>query len=493
MASYTGPTYTSETYVGEVSTIGEGITPAPVDSEQDVPGPAWGTALTPAPVDSAQVVNPPTFPPPAAYQATITPASVDTAQKVPGPMIVTPNPSVPVVPVGANGEAPYVFEVVDYPDALSFDCQPQINDVGHGNIVIRRNPGDLVMGEIVGFNLLGNRIFTGRVATRLDTVHDVGEEAAQTLSVTVDGMLSEWEFAVVYPDFGAQDVSRLGPPTQDIRVFDWTMNGGLGEESVNVKDSVKMTNRYGQSNEVFPLPDVWPAPYAEWMWASDPANTHQPAGWVYFREPFGVTEDRLQVWCCAYDYAEVWLDGVPILTCDQPGIAQHIDLEVRQDFHLITIRAHNGGGKAGVLAALMPVDSDGLYGEPYRLSRGGWKTLAYPSASFRLNPAEVLIRLRLEARRRGVRDFDSWEFDFNETYDSAGRPWPPGEPFSFEVGMTYLDVLRRMAEDRVDFAAAPSDRRLRMWVKDQGTGIDHTPNPWDPDSYTSYTREQTIR
>jgi len=475
----------------------EPLTPAFVESSMEVPGPAWGNALTPRFVDSRAEAWAPVFPPPADLLRPITPAFVQTSMRVPGPMIGgPPDPQVPAVPVG-DGFAPYEMTVAGYPEALSFSCQPQINGKGAGTVTIKRQPGDLVPGEVVGFNLLGNRVFSGLVTERSDVELDQGEEADETVTVKVPGMLTEWDYAIVYPDFGAQDVARLGPPTQDIRVFDWTMNGlgtddAEGVAGVNITDSIAMSNRYGQDDEVFPLPDVWPAPYARWMWASDPSNLHQPAGWCYFREPFGASEGKMQVWCCAYDYAEVWMDGVPLLTCDQPGVAQHIEIDVRADFHLITIRAHNGGGKAGVLCALMPVDeSTGLYGEPYRLSGGGWKTLAYPSRTFRLNPAQVLRRLRLEARSRGVKNFDLWSFDFNETYDSAGRPWPPGEPFAFEVGMTYFEVLERMAEDRVDYAAV-TGRKLSMWVKDRGTGTDMA-DPWAPDQYDSYVTEQVVR
>lgn len=165
------------------------------------------------------------------------------------------------------------------------------------------------------------------------------------------------------------------------------------------------------------------------------------------------------------------------ITHDQPGVAQHLELEVRDDFHLLTIRAHNGGGKAGVLASVVPVGADGLYEEPLRRSGGGWKALAYPTRSFRLNPAQVMNRLLLEARRRGVANMDQWRFAFNATYDSAGRAWPAGDVITAPVGSTMLDVLNQLATSVIDYRAAESGRVLRMWVKDRGTGAS-VAAPW---------------
>lgn len=524
--TYSGFRYSGTRYSGRRVAPSPGvdpIVPKPILSPGKVTGPrAFGTAspaIIPAPILSPGRVVGPKAPLDTATARAITPAPILTRAFVPGPWMPEPadDPREPVMPVGPALMS-RAIRVVGYPNTTAVQVRPQINGVGSASFTIKGSAPAL--REVIGIDVARRRQLTGRVAAVVRPVVQEGEEAAQLPQVTVEGLLAEFAEAVVLPDFGAQDVSRLGPPTQDSRQFDWTMNG-LGVDSPdgvprpNIIESVAAAGRYGEPDERFPLPDVWPDPYAKWMWVADPARSHQPIGWCYFREPFGIpgTNGRIQVWCCAYDYAEVWLDGVPILTCDQAGVAQRVELEVRDDFHLLTIRAHNGGGRAGVLCTVLPVlnesapppgsdyrpdgywynaqgyvigradEEDGefvptlAYGEALRRSGGGWKALAYPTRTFRLNPAQVMNRLRLEARRRGVANMDEWQFEFNATYDSAGRPWPPNDPIVVQVGSTYLDVLAQLSTALVDYVQAPRGRVLRMYVKDLGTGRTRA-NPW---------------
>ena len=214
------------------------------------------------------------------------------------------------------------------------------------------------------------------------------------------------------------------------------------------------------------------------MWVADP-NQPQPRGWCQFRVPTAKHRGKVQLWACAHDYAEVWVDGVLLLTCDTPGVAQSVTIDSRYDWHLLTVRAYNAGGRAGVLLSLLPVLASGLYGEPIMSSRSNWKAVPYSKRSFVSTPGQVLYRLRYEARKRGVwpaTGTGAWQFEFGNLADSAGRPWQR-DVVTLDVGMTYLDVLRRLADNHVDFAAAPAGRRLRMWRKDRGTGRSVT-LPW---------------
>lgn len=371
--------------------------------------------------------------------------------------------------------------------AVQIGATPQLNDVGSGVFAVPR-ADRLTNGVTVGINVGPYRFFTGIVTSRSDVQLDPGQEVNELTTHTLSGLLDDWRRVVVLPDYGAQDISRLGRPTQDTRLFDWTMNGlgtDAGDEGpLDLIPSVSRSPYYGTSLEVQPMPDVWPDPSARWMWTSNP-GVPVPAGYCYFRVPFHAV-GRLQVWGCAYDEAEFYMDGVPIFTCDTPGTAQHLTLDVRDDFHLLTIRAYNARGTAGVLASVLPVDTDtGLFYPPSRTtpwvnSQSGWRSLAYPTRSFRLNPGRVIQRLILEAQRRHATLVGDWVLNGHAedpNTDSAGTPWPDNPPISVQVGATYLDVLKQLAESLVDFAPDPARRRLNLWVK--GTGSTYTAEiPW---------------
>lgn len=380
------------------------------------------------------------------------------------------------IPEATAAEDPYanllVISVKDTDHAIGAAASPQLNDKGTGSYAVPREDRPL-NGTFQGVNVGGRRVFTGIVNSRDDTQFDVNP-ARELCTVNLVGALDDWDKCIVLPDFGAQDVTRLGRPIQDTRFFDWTMNGlatdlGRGEPGLDLIPSLSVDAGYGTARELFPMPDVWPDPTARWMWVTNPYR-EAPKGWCHFRVPFYAAEGETQVWACAHDYADIWLDGVQIATCDQPGIAQRITVNLTADFHLLTIRAYNTKGRAGVLASVLPVTDDGLYGPPWMNSRSNWKALAYPKRSFRLTPGRVIRRLHLEAQRRGVTGVGDWELDFGPTTDTAGRPWPQAPLIQVPVGISYFGVLKQLAEDLVDFAPSPSGRRLRMWVKDEGSG-----------------------
>lgn len=470
----------------DTSSTGAAIRPATIDDSDTVSGPAApavaSSVIRPASVVDDDVVNGPQAPPNPLALRPIAPATIDGGEIVTGPWVLPAPPTDPTVPTIPAGPARVQagISVAGYPLAKAITAVPRVNEVGAGSFTVVA-PGPAV-GEVCGIDVASRRTFTG-LANRITEV-DVadGEEDAQDVTVELDGLLVEFSEVVVLPDFGASDVTRLGAPTQDARYFDWTMNGlgneSFGEEGVNVVPSVSIDATAAALDGLFALPDVWPDPRARWMWVANPREA-QPRGWCHFRVPTRRHRGRLQLWACAYDYAEVWVDGVRMMTCDQPGVSQHVDLDSRYDFHLVTVKAYNDRGRAGVLLSLLPVDDDGLYGEPIMASRSNWKALPYTRRSFVSTPGQVLYRLRWEAARRGVWPLTgpgSWQFDFGNLTDSAGRPWRR-ELVVIDVGMTYLDVLRRLAEDRLDFAAAPDGRRLRCWVKDRGSGR-NVADPW---------------
>lgn len=452
------------------------LRPGSISSAVAVPGPfTFGTTeppLNPASIAGTSAVPGPQSLSGPAEVGPIIPASITSASRVPGPFLPTEDDDPPALGLP---EQPFLLAVEGQPYAKNIAPLPVLNGVGSGSYTVPRSdrpdPGD---GQ--AFTIRGKRVLVG-VATEVEDVQlDQSHEVGQVANVKVEGYLSDWSRCVVLPDFGAQDVTRLGRPIQDTRFFDWTMNGGQGDISDLLSPSYSADGAYGKTFELFDLPDAWPDPNARWMWTA-PVVDNAPVGWCHFRVPFHVTTGAAQIWGCASDYAEVWMDGVELLTCNQPGVSQRLDIELTEGFHLLTIRAYSTGRRAGVLCSLLPIESDGLYGEPYMNSRSGWKCLAYPSRSLRLNPGAIVKRLHEEAWRRGIETVSDWVLEFDQHRDSAGRPWPANAPVSIQVGTTYLQVLDQLAEDLVDYAADPGSRRLWMWVKGSGTGRDLTP-PW---------------
>lgn len=473
------------------------IYPAPAATAEVVPGPAsdgeGDLLIKPQHVLSEEIVlGPDPLPDILIDNTPIAPAPVEYVEQVPGPWIAPEDP-----PADLSILTTRAFTVKNYPNSAGVSCNPQVNAEGSGSFTVEGTAPDLE--EIIGFNIGGRRIFTGRVNSLTERTYAQGEEAEQLTDVEVLGLLAEWDQVVVLPDFGARDPSILRRPAQDTRYFDWTMNGIGTTGTTAIRPGIKLGNSTSINTtesalaDHFPLPDRWPDPHARWMWVADPNRIQQPRGWCYFRVPTPskrLDTERIQFWACAYDYAEVWVDGVALLECTQPGVAQMVELPTTAfASHLVTIRAHNGGGKAGVLFSMMPVNPDtGLYYEPetpehtasIMNSRSNWKMLPYPSQSLRLTPGVILQHLRREATWRGAAFVPGWRFTFNHLFDSAGEPWTPDlAAFSTQVGSTYLDVLKQLSEDRIDFAPANAGRVLHAWNK--GTGHDGAADKtWTP-------------
>lgn len=402
------------------------------------------------------------------------PLPISRRRRVPGPFL----PPAEVTDPPPGGPAPGALVVVGYPDANPAQAHPRMNDKGTGSFTTLP-PGPDV-DDVIGFDVAGRRIFTGLAGERTHTLRASGEESAQTVAVTVPGLLAEFDEALVLPDFGARDPGLLGSPVQDVRYFDWRMVGlgnvSFGGAPLDLVPSTSIDMTDAALAGTYPIPDVWPDPWARWMWVSDPRN-NAPRGWCHFRVDTGTGNKPAHLYATAYDYAEVWVDGVPMLTCDTPGVTQRVDIEATGHSHLVTIRAYNASGRAAVLFTMLPVEDSGLYGPALMNSRSNWRCLAYTRRSFVSTPGQVLLRLRLEAQDRGLAA-GRWGFTFTGTRDSAGRPWPSGlDPFAADVGMTYTDVLNRLAEDRIDYVAAPAGRILHAYVKDQGTGVTRA-LPW---------------
>lgn len=416
-----------------------------------------------------EILGPVAVPDPALLQD-VYPAPVEFVLEILGPL-----PDMDPPPVGLRFAALTVSGVAN---VESGSVSPAENDKGTGSFTAPVVPGE---GTEVVIAVGGSNVLEG-VVVNAEVNKVTTAEYGVTHTATVEGHLREWEHVVVLPDFGGGvtgGVTRLGAPVVKTRFFDWTMNGGVNEE-----EDYGTARTFGRDvmaaaldpnpNNRIDLPDNWPDEFSEWMHATKPGLA--PTGWCNFRARTGSAEGPVSFWMANYDYGECWVDGKLLITCDSAGQAKDVTENLKAGFHLVTIRSHNGGGRAGSLFTAMPV-LGGRYGEPILRSSGGWLSSGYNRNPAPLTVGGVLVRLLREAQHESRGCLTNWSLNFDADRDSNGHPWPTQtESLSLDVGMTYREALDRFAETLLDFY--PSGRTLSAVVKDTGRPGNLNPAPW---------------
>jgi nucleoid-associated protein YgaU len=134
---------------------------------------------------------------------------------------------------------------------------------------------------------------------------------------------------------------------------------------------------------------------------------------------------------------------------------------------------------AGLICAIYEATKEGL-GQLLTTSNGSWKCLGYPVNEPGMTPGEVMGILLREAKNRGC--FPSLSWTFNNSVDSAGRPWRRVGDISVRVGDDYLTVITQLAETYVDFAMRPAGLILDCYDIDAPQGA----------AVTSYTEEYDV-
>lgn len=386
-----------------------------------------------------------------------------------GPIVLDPPSNNPWHPQPIPDYPMYPVRVTGVPDGevLVADVTPQANDVGNGTLeTLHPVPSDAFLTVTFG----GRTWFSGLASEVEQTVVAPAEEHDQTTRTTLVGAADELRHTVVLPMFGATDVKRLGKPPQDVRVFDWTHVGvdPAGWSLSTSKDPI--TEALKEDNGI-ELPDPWPDPFARWM-----RGSADDIGWQHFRVPINPGAELCQVWMCVSEgYAQCAIDGVIVLEANSAGVPAVETLDLSYHPHLVAIRAFmpNDGH---LMFTIMPAGFKGLYGEPLMNSRSGWKVI--PRADKAVwSTGRILTQLWSEARTRGS---TSWGITCSKAGDSAGRAWPDrDEPLSLDTGMTYLDVLNRLAETEIDWVARPGSRTVDVYRKGEGSGRS-APAPFTP-------------
>lgn len=470
MATWASQTWSSASWTGADSIP---LEPAGYEFDLEIAGPVDLTDpfspqdVLPAPYEFTLEIRGPVAVPDPALLQDVLPAAVEFELEIRGPLANMDPP-----PVGRRFAA---LEVTGVANVKSGSVSPAENDKGTGSFTAPTVPAE---GTDVAITVGGELALAGVVVDAESGKVDSSEYGV-VHTASVEGHLREWEKVLVLPDFGGGvtgGVTRLGPPVVKTRFFDWTMNGGVLEETdygtgrTFGRDVMAAALDPNPANRI-DLPDNWPDEFAEWMHASKPGLA--PTGWCNFRARTGTAGGPTSFWMANYDYGECWVDGKLIIACDSAGQAKDVTEDLKPGFHLVTIRSHNGGGRAGTLFTAMPV-SGGRYGEPILRSSGGWLSSGYQRNPAPLTVGGVLVRLLREAKARGC--LTGWTLNFNKDRDSNGRAWPAqAESLTADVGMTMREALDRYAETLIDFYV--SGRTLSAVVKDSGFG-GNTTAPW---------------
>lgn len=298
---------------------------------------------------------------------------------------------------------------------------------------------------------VGGLSVLGRVVEFLKYEVAVGDEVNQVCTFNIESYLADWDQVIVYPDVGGELAKDMRKPMVQDRTFDFHSSSGFVETGLT--NSFAIDANYGVSGqERFPLPDFWPDPTGKWMWGGPGGDDYVGIGGkgtVYFRtktKKSRTTSSQVQVWCCMYDSGEVRIDGKLVLECTNAGEAVRAYVTMSDErSHLVTIRAHNGGGRAGVLFALMPVINDPKTGQRFgdAIIQSGtyWKCKAY-SGNAPYSPKRILNALINEATMRGASGMTV------SVVNNA--PDSPCE-ITMPVGITMLEALDQLAESWVDY------------------------------------------
>lgn len=398
--------------------------------------------LIPGGITAFPVVHGPLSPPDPSLYGALFPGTVEGVSRVVGPFpLHYPPPSVPYGTVNR-----YMPITVSGYDVVSASASPEMNGVGRGSFTSTTpipSGGDLIF-SVGGVVALRGPVVAGEVSKVSEAEH------AEVYSAEVEGHLREWANVVVFPDFGSgygadnSPQKRLGAPPQDVRFFDWTMNGGVrGGLNITVGRDPREA---ALAADPLPLPDGWPDAGADWMWVTKPGKA--AAGWCAMlrndapKLPGGPTA----IFYCFYDSGEVWVDGVKVAETTRSGVTERIDLDLTEGYHRFNIKAHNGGGNAGVLFSAIPRSGTPDFTRAVR-SGGGWLCAPSDSPPAPLTLSQVIQRLMDEARARGC--LGNW----NVSVVGSNFGEPSDESITLDVGMTYLDWLNRFAESWIDYYA----------------------------------------
>lgn len=322
----------------------------------------------------------------------------------------------------------------------------------------------LMSGDILMASILGAPKASFRVTSIDRTEVDVGAEAAETVIVNGDNILSDWENSIVEHPLGPfdQDVAKTVPPMMDRAMtwqgidYDHTTAGGWSPTS-NAMTFQGWLSAYWQGE-----PSGYSDPFSWWIGPHSGDHTHADPGDCLFIKYtlVGVGMKRLQF--AGDNVVRAYINGEEVGSLADWRQSTQYDFEVVEAGWLklafwVTNAPDDGplgGNPMGLLFNLR----DGLDGPVNCRSDEDTWMLEYPSTMPTVSIGRMIRRIM-----PGNQLLDDWTVTGDEEEDQNGNPFPLAEGVSFRVGSdTCWDALKQLTDVWIDVRPAVSALQLQV-------------------------------
>ena len=380
-----------------------------------------------------------------------------------------------VVTVRARNEA-NTTTTADLTTAFDVEFEVARNKPGGGSFSLAtRDPAtaSVAKGTVVQFLVNGVARLTARVVDFDKTIVSVNDEGQEVTTYKCEGLLADWEGAVVQLSALQCDVV----PTMDERIWNWAS----GEYSTNVLSSpwayaVEIALQGWGSAFYTGQPAGWSDGEARYLWAANGAisgydlDENAEPGYCYFYETFLVGAGKKVLDWAADNYGELHVNGKRMQTGSDFRKKQTYEFETTSGFLTIGFLVLNAeddgapGGNPGGLIASMRNDSP--EGTIQWRTTDSMRVLGYPAGGVAPSvPVGQILRLAKEENLIA----STWAIGGTDTTDSTGAAWAPEAAIpdiSFKLYTdTMLDVLEALTEVWIDFTVAVDGKGLSPYKK----------------------------
>ena len=361
-------------------------------------------------------------------------------------------------------------KLADLDSAYEVSFLDELSNVGRGQATVLIDDTDYTSAKNarhLRFKIGNVYAFTSRIERQEFTV-DRGERGSYAMRMSGRGIAAALDDVIVYPRGGI-----TARPSSDSRTFSWASP----ELSTDSWPSavVAHSGLAPNARTVPPVPDPWFPPKgwssvlsgSDWIWSRF-TGFGTLAGTSLFRSTFIVSgAQRVAIFYTASSRCRIYIDGIlltPSWTSEPneesfiyahratPYLSNgthHIAVEAESQAWtptlpgvsrgLLHVSVHAGGGVGGSYSS----------GNLLLGTSSSWKCLDYPTVWPAPTVGTILSTLLVEAQNRGL--LSLWSLSCTSTTDSAGQPWSQDAAFTFQIGSTYLDVLRQMADSAIEF------------------------------------------